>query len=79
MMKSRLIPNFLLSSACLLLVSHAATGTVIETSDYLPYGTRWSQTGGSAAQTLSDPDNRWNPSLFQEYSLSLGTDTNHIT
>ena len=47
-------------------VVDAATGTVIETSDYLPYGTRWSQTGGSAAQTLSDPDNRWRYSGKEE-------------
>lgn len=34
-------------------------GTVVETSDYLPFGTRWTQTGGSAAGTLTDATNRW--------------------
>lgn len=47
-------------------VVDAATGTVVETGYYLPYGTRWSQTGGSAAQTLSDPDNRWRHSGKEE-------------
>ena len=28
-------------------------GNILETSDFLPYGTRWSQTGGSAAGKLS--------------------------
>ncbi len=34
-------------------------GTVVETSDYLPFGTRWTQTGGSSTSTLTDPKNRW--------------------
>ncbi len=34
-------------------------GAVVETSDYLPFGTRWTQTGGSAAGTLTDATNRW--------------------
>jgi len=34
-------------------------GTVVETSDYLPFGTRWTLTGGSAAGTLTDATNRW--------------------
>ena len=32
-------------------------GTVVETSDYLPFGTRWTQTGGNLTATLTDPSN----------------------
>ena len=41
-------------------------GTVVETSDYLPFGTRWSQTGGSSTSTFTDPDNRWRYSGKEE-------------
>ena len=41
-------------------------GTVVETSDYLPFGTRWTQTGGSAAGTLTDATNRWRYSGKEE-------------
>ncbi len=41
-------------------------GNVLETSDFLPYGTRWSQTGGSAAGTLTDATNRWRYSGKEE-------------
>ena len=42
-------------------------GNVLETSDFLPYGTRWSQTGGSAAGKLSlDAANRWRYSGKEE-------------
>jgi len=34
-------------------------GTVVETSDYLPFGTRWTLTGGNLTATLTDPSNRW--------------------
>ena len=43
-------------------------GTVVETSDYLPFGTRWTQTGGSAAGTLTDATNRWRYSGKEEQS-----------
>ena len=36
-----------------------STGDVLETSDYLPFGKRWELTGGQAAQTITDPTNRW--------------------
>ena len=36
-----------------------STGDVLETSDYLPFGKRWDFTGGQAAQTVTDPTNRW--------------------
>ncbi|MGN0202126.1 MAG: hypothetical protein ACI399_04390 [Candidatus Cryptobacteroides sp.] len=39
-------------------VTDATTGEVLETSDYLPFGTRWAMTGGADA-TLTDPSNRW--------------------
>ena len=32
-------------------------GAVVETSDYLPFGTRWTQTGGNLTATLTDPSN----------------------
>ena len=41
-------------------------GNVLETSDFLPYGTRWSQTGGSVAGTLTDAANRWRYSGKEE-------------
>jgi len=40
-------------------VVDASTGNVLETSDYLPLGKRWSLTGGDSAQTVTDPTNRW--------------------
>jgi len=36
-----------------------ATGDVLETCDYLPFGKRWDLTGGQAAQTATDTTNRW--------------------
>ncbi|MGN0202124.1 MAG: RHS repeat domain-containing protein [Candidatus Cryptobacteroides sp.] len=49
-------------------VTDATTGEVLETSDYLPFGTRWAMTGGSqdAASTLTDPSNRWRYSGKEE-------------
>ena len=41
-------------------------GAVVETSDYLPYGTRWSQTGGSSSATITDAANRWRYSGKEE-------------
>jgi len=43
-------------------------GTVVETSDYLPFGTRWTLTGESAAGTLTDATNRWRYSGKEEQS-----------
>ena len=40
-------------------VVDGSTGDVLETSDYLPFGKRWDLTGGQAAQTITDPTNRW--------------------
>ena len=40
-------------------VVDGSTGDVLETSDYLPFGKRWELTGGQAAQTITDPTNRW--------------------
>ena len=39
-------------------ITDASTGTVVETSDYLPFGTRWSQTSGSSSATITDATNR---------------------
>ncbi len=33
-------------------ITDASTGTVVETSDYLPFGTRWSQTSGSSLSRM---------------------------
>ena len=33
-------------------ITNASTGTVVETSDFLPFGTRWSQTSGSSTATI---------------------------
>jgi hypothetical protein len=41
-------------------------GNILEASDFLPYGTRWSQTGGSAAGTPTDATNRWHYSGKEE-------------
>ena len=41
-------------------------GNVLETSDFLPYGTRWSQTGGSSSATITDATNRWRYSGKEE-------------
>ena len=43
-------------------VVDGSTGDVLETSDYLPFGKRWELTGGQAAQTVTDPTNRWRSS-----------------
>ena len=48
------------------MVSDSISGTVVETSDYLPFGTRWTLTGGSAAGTLTDATNRWRYSGKEE-------------
>ena len=47
-------------------ITDASTGTVVETSDYLPFGTRWSRTGGSLITTLTDSTNRWRYSGKEE-------------
>ncbi len=39
-------------------ITDAATGNVVETSDFLPFGTRWSQTSGSSSATITDTTNR---------------------
>ena len=44
----------------------ASPGDVLETSDFLPYGTRWSQTGGSSSATITDATNRWRYSGKEE-------------
>ena len=46
-------------------------GNILETSDFLPFGTRWSQTGGSAAGTLTDAVNRWRYSGKEEQAAAL--------
>ena len=46
-------------------------GSLLETSDFLPYGTRWSQTVGSAAGTLADATNRWRYSGKEEQAAAL--------
>ena len=46
-------------------------GNVLETSDFLPYGTRWSQTGGSSSATITDATNRWRYSGKEEQSAAL--------
>ncbi len=43
-----------------------SSGAVVETSDYLPFGTRWSRTGGSLITTLTDSTNRWRYSGKEE-------------
>ncbi|MBQ6286595.1 MAG: hypothetical protein IJK73_02935 [Bacteroidales bacterium] len=47
-------------------ITNASTGTVVETSDYLPFGTRWSQTSGSSSATITDATNRWRYSGKEE-------------
>ena len=49
-------------------VTDGSTGEVLETSDYLPFGTRWALTGGTqgATATLTDPSNRWRYSGKEE-------------
>ena len=47
-------------------ITNANTGTVVETSDYLPFGTRWSQTSGSSSATITDATNRWRYSGKEE-------------
>ena len=39
---------------------------MVETSDFLPFGTRWSQTAGSSSSTLTDASNRWRYSGKEE-------------
>ena len=46
-------------------------GNVLETSDFLPYGTRWSQTGGSSSATITDATNRWRYSGKEEQAAAL--------
>ena len=43
----------------------------METSDYLPFGTRWSRTGGNLTATLTDPSNRWRYSGKEEQAAAL--------
>ena len=47
-------------------ITNASTGNVVETSDFLPFGTRWSQTSGSSSSTLTDATNRWRYSGKEE-------------
>ncbi|MBQ6286590.1 MAG: hypothetical protein IJK73_02910 [Bacteroidales bacterium] len=47
-------------------ITDVSTGTVVETSDYLPFGTRWSQTSGSSSATITDATNRWRYSGKEE-------------
>ena len=47
-------------------ITNANTGTVVETSDYLSFGTRWSQTSGSSSATITDATNRWRYSGKEE-------------
>ena len=47
-------------------ITNASTGNVVETSDFLPFGTRWSQTSGSSSATLTDAANRWRYSGKEE-------------
>ena len=47
-------------------ITNASTGNVVETSDFLPFGTRWSQTSGSSSATLTDATNRWRYSGKEE-------------
>ena len=49
-------------------VTDVSTGEVLETSDYLPFGTRWALTGGTqgATSTITDPSNRWRYSGKEE-------------
>ena len=49
-------------------VTDGSTGEVLETSDYLPFGTRWAITGGTqgATSTITDPSNRWRYSGKEE-------------
>ena len=47
-------------------ITNASTGNVVETSDFLPFGTRWSQTSGSSSSTLTDASNRWRYSGKEE-------------
>ena len=49
-------------------VTDGSTGEVLETSDYLPFGTRWALTGGTqgATSTITDPSNRWRYSGKEE-------------
>ena len=47
-------------------ITNASTGNVVETSDFLPFGTRWSLTAGSSSSTLTDATNRWRYSGKEE-------------
>ena len=47
-------------------ITNASTGNVVETSDFLPFGTRWSQTSGSSSATITDATNRWRYSGKEE-------------
>ena len=47
-------------------ITNANTGTVVETSDFMPFGTRWSQTSGSSSATITDATNRWRYSGKEE-------------
>ena len=55
-------------------ITDASTGTVVETSDFLPFGTRWSRTGGSLITTLTDSTNRWRYSGKEEQAAALDPD-----
>ncbi len=46
-------------------------GNILETSDFLPYGTRWSQTGGSSSATITDATSRWRYSGKEEQAAAL--------
>ena len=47
-------------------ITDASTGTVVETSDFMPFGTRWSQTSGNSSATITDATNRWRYSGKEE-------------
>ena len=47
-------------------ITDASTGTIVETSDFMPFGTRWSQTSGSSSATITDATNRWRYSGKEE-------------
>ena len=53
-------------------------GTVVETSDYLPFGTRWTLTGGNLTATLTDPSNPLEVLRQGRTGLSTHTDPTGI-
>ena len=47
--------------------------TVVETSDFMPFGTSWSQTSGSSSATITDATNRWRYSGKEEQNAINST------